>query len=142
MPWLQLVPRRFGDDRIRRFPPEEPYPGAWLKAGDTKHLDGYWYWGTIVVTAHGYFVVQYPDATESVIEGTHVRRPQPFLEDAEVEVLFDGEYYQPCVIVEQYEDGSFHVIMENDGRHFAGFQAEAFRRRGYAVSKAAYVAAY
>jgi hypothetical protein len=53
-------------DRIRRFPPEEPYPGAWLKAGDTKHLDGYWYWGTIgVVTAHGYFVVQYPDATES-----------------------------------------------------------------------------
>jgi hypothetical protein len=43
MPWLQLVPRRFGDDRIRQsFPPEEPYPGAWLKAGDTEALfDGY-----------------------------------------------------------------------------------------------------
>jgi hypothetical protein len=75
---------------IVSFPPEEPYPGAWLKAGDAVEalFDGYWYWGTIaVVTAHGYFVVQYPDATESVIEGTHVRRPQPFVEDVEIEVL-------------------------------------------------------
>jgi hypothetical protein len=130
---------------IVSFPPEEPYPGAWLKAGDTVEalFDGYWYWGTIgIVTAHGYFNVMYPDATESVVEGTHVRRPQPFFEDMEVEVLFDDDYYEPCTIVEQYEDGSFHVIMENDGRHFAGYQVEAFRRRGYAVSKAAYVAAY
>jgi hypothetical protein len=129
---------------IVSFPPEEPYPGAWLKAGDAVEalFDGYWYWGTIaVVTAHGYFVVQYPDATESVIEGTHVRRPQPFVEDVEIEVLMDDEYYARCMIVEQYDDGSFHVVM-SDGRHFAGFQVEAFRRRGYAVSKAAYVAAY
>jgi hypothetical protein len=130
---------------IVSYPPEEPYSGAWLKAGDTVEalFDGYYYWGTIgIVTAHGYFVVQYPDGTESVIEYTHVRRPQPFYEDVEVEVLFDGEYYQPCTIVEQYEDGSFHVEMSDDGRHFAGFQVEAFRRRGYAVSRAAYVAAY
>jgi hypothetical protein len=45
------------------------------------------------------------------------------------------------MIVEHYDDGSFHVVI-SDGRHFAGFQVEAFRRRGYAVSKAAYVAAY
>jgi hypothetical protein len=131
---------------IVSYAPEEPYSGAWLKAGDAVEalFDGYYYyWGTIgIVTAHGYFVVLYPDGTESVIEGTHVRRPQPFYVDMEVEVLFDGEYYEPCRIVEQFEDGSFHVEMENDGRHFAGFQVEEFRRRGYAVSKAAYVAAY
>jgi hypothetical protein len=46
------------------------------------------------------------------------------------------------MIVEHYDDGSFHVVI-SDGRHFAGFQVEAFRRRGYyAVSKAVYVAAY
>lgn len=130
---------------IVSFPLEEPYIGAWLKAGDPVEalFDGFWYWGTIgVVTAHGYFVVQYPDGTESVMEGTHVRPPQPFDEDAEVEVLTDSGFYEPCTIVEQYENGSYHVVMGNDGRHFAGYQAEAFRRRGFAVSKAAYVAAY
>jgi hypothetical protein len=126
-------------------PPGEPYPGAWMKAGDIVEalFDGYWYWGTIsLVTAHGYYVVEYPDATESVIEGTHVRPPEPFFENVEVEVLFDGTNYETCTIVEQYENGSFHVIMGRDGRHFAGFEADAFRRRGYAVAKSAYVPAY
>jgi hypothetical protein len=127
------------------FPPGEPYPGAWLKAGDMVEalFEGYWYWGTIgLVTAHGYFVVDFPDRTESVIEGTHVRPPQPYYEDEEVEVLFDGGDYEECKIVEQYEDGSFHVVMESDGRHFAGYEVEALRREGFAVAKNAYVAAY
>jgi hypothetical protein len=126
------------------IPPGEPYLGAWLKAGDAVEalFDDYWYWGTIgLVTAHGHFVVEYPDGTESVIEGTHVRPPEPFFEDMEVEVLFDGEYYETCTIVEQYENESFHVVMD-DGRHFAGFEVDAFRRRGYAVAKSAYRAAY
>jgi hypothetical protein len=136
-----LLPSR----KTLSFRPHEPFPGAWLKAGDLVEVlfEGYWYYGAIgVVTAHGYYNCMYPDGSESVVESNYVRRPQPYHEGQHIEVLIDG-YYHECEIVEQFEDGTFHLVFDNtDGRSYYEHDVETFRRRGYATSKQAYVAAY
>jgi hypothetical protein len=115
-----------------------------LKAGDLIEVlfEGYWYYGAIgVVTAHGYYNCMYPDGSESVVENTHVRSPQPYHEGQHIEVLID-DYYHKVEIVEQFEDGMFHLVFDIDGRSYYENDVTAFRRRGHATSKQAYKAAY
>ena len=128
--------------------PQEPYLGAWLKEGDTVETfdEGFWYLAIIdLVTAHGYYTVSYPDGSNGVFEDNAVRAAQRYAEGEHAEALLEtpeGTFYYTCEIVEQLEDESYHVIFEDDGRHYAGFGADLLRRSGNVLPKGMYEAAY
>lgn len=92
---------------------EEPYPQAWLYAGEEVeyYKEGYWYHGGSVffITAQGQFVLQLLDGTQDTKDRYDVRRWRPYgpsgsNDDAVDCHIGEGEY-RPCQIqtVEQQQ---------------------------------------
>lgn len=108
---------------------QEPFEGAWLKEGDLVDglIDEYRFMGTIThVTAHGSYHISYPDGDDNWNDSYEI---SPFVRyhlGENLEVLVENDFF-PCEIVAEMEDGTYHVITD-DEEYYTDKTVNDFRR--------------